>query len=75
MLNNMIEIKMRNKRFEVKEGTSVYDILRDGNKNVLAVKNRYKNIIRIIGNHKLEYRKASGNIGTELFYLPESILP
>ena len=38
MLNNMIEIKMRNKRFEVKEGTSVYDILRDGNKNVLAVK-------------------------------------
>ena len=38
MLNNMIEIKMRNKRFEVKEGTSVYDIVRDGNKNVLAVK-------------------------------------
>lgn len=38
MLNNMIEIKMRNKRFEVKEGTCVYDILRDGNKNVLAVK-------------------------------------
>ena len=38
MLNNIIEIKMRNKRFEVKEGTSVYDILRDGNKNVLAVK-------------------------------------